>query len=111
MPAVTDPDTAILFKGQEDFAGLWEIPAVVGSPADATSDRAATLVRDLLARGLIQLVWGDPNPREGGALSPREAEEVICDSSWWRGDRPLTGRQVWLYTTPVGERRLAGSGG
>jgi hypothetical protein len=92
-------ELAVLWKGEEDFAGLWEIAGALprGTPNPETA--AVNLVQELLGRGLLVLVWGDPNPREDWPLTDDEIAQVLREPSWWKWDVPFEGRQVWLYTT------------
>ena len=108
---MTDPDAyaelSLLRAAAEDFYGLWELPAVLAERykqhARTVAERA---VRSLARKGHIVFVWGDPQPAETARLSAEEIEQVLSDGTFWDGNRPYSGKQVWICTTDEGETRL-----
>jgi len=99
---------SVLQKSSEDYAGLWEIPITLRSlEVRDPESMAKSLVRELLDEGLVQCVWGDPNPESNAVLDQEECGRVLFDDSFWREDTPFAGRTVWLSTTPRGEAWMA----
>ena len=108
---MTPDEKKLLSLGEEDFFGLWEIAGMISPSGHETPLTAAKrTVNKLWAAGLIQLVWGEPNP-QNSPLTSKEVVQILAHDSWWEGDRPFAERQVWLSTTDSGAAGLRGSAG
>jgi hypothetical protein len=108
MEAQDDSTAAeVMLKACEDFAGLWEILPIVranGASADDATAIGQRVVRELYERGWITFAWGSPQPNEADTLNTDEVSQILNDDKFWREEGPLSGRLVWIYATPDGER-------
>jgi hypothetical protein len=96
---------AIIAKAQEDYAGLWEIPIVLRSVGvENPQGVAASLVRKLIHEGMLECVWGNPDPNPNAPLPTDDRERVLSEESFWREDLPFEGSTVWVWATPKGEQ-------
>ena len=101
-------EAVILEVALEDFAGLWEIAGVLRSRRSFRDAEAAAkrFVRDLWLRGLVDLVWGNPNPNKRELVKREDGDAVLDDERYWNSDLPFSGQTVWVTTTAEGERWL-----